>query len=142
MPKSISARIEAKIEIDEETGCHLWSGALNGSGYPQIRIGKRGSVLRLVRRVVWRIEMESDVPANYRLRSECRNKLCVNVRHLRLGRSGDWGYKSKTHCVRGHELSEENTRTYKDGWRRCKTCHRDRARNWWRERHGKGGERK
>lgn len=39
----------------------------------------------------------------------------------------------RTHCVRGHEFTTENTRTTKDGKRRCKECHRQRTAA---ERHG------
>lgn len=29
---------------------------------------------------------------------------------------------AKTHCSNGHALTEENTRTTRQGWRRCRTC--------------------
>ena len=32
--------------------------------------------------------------------------------------------KKKTHCPKGHQYTEENTSTSKDGFRRCKTCKR------------------
>ena len=38
-------------------------------------------------------------------------------------------------CFRGHELTEENTRVYKDGRRECKTCKRDRDREWQRHKY-------
>lgn len=40
----------------------------------------------------------------------------------------------KTHCKYGHEYTEENTYiVVPEGWRKCRTCHRDRerlARRW------------
>lgn len=33
----------------------------------------------------------------------------------------------KTHCHRGHEMTEENTYRYHDGRRECRTCNRARV---------------
>lgn len=37
-------------------------------------------------------------------------------------RHGRHGMGSKTHCKNGHEFNEQNTRIYKNGWRRCLPC--------------------
>jgi hypothetical protein len=43
--------------------------------------------------------------------------------------------RQKTHCIRGHELCENNVYRNDDGWRRCKECRRLAAKaNYWRER--------
>ena len=34
--------------------------------------------------------------------------------------------KAKTHCPNGHLYSEENLGSAKNGWRRCKICHKER----------------
>jgi hypothetical protein len=36
--------------------------------------------------------------------------------------------KERTHCVRGHEFTPENTCISKQGWRRCRHCARDKMR--------------
>jgi hypothetical protein len=41
--------------------------------------------------------------------------------------------RSATHCPRGHEFTDENTRIRWDGRRQCRTCQKDR--DWYR-RHG------
>jgi hypothetical protein len=38
--------------------------------------------------------------------------------------------REKTHCPQGHEYSAENTHTSPQGWRRCRTCQREKMR--WR----------
>lgn len=37
-------------------------------------------------------------------------------------------YELKVECDRGHKFTEENTYHRADGWRRCRTCNRDRKR--------------
>lgn len=36
--------------------------------------------------------------------------------------------KLRTHCLRGHVFSEDNTSISPQGWRRCKACHREKMR--------------
>ena len=33
-------------------------------------------------------------------------------------------FTNVTHCVKGHEFTPENTYISKEGWRRCRACHR------------------
>ena len=35
---------------------------------------------------------------------------------------------AKTHCSKGHQLTEANTYVTKQGWRRCRACHNAKAR--------------
>jgi len=35
--------------------------------------------------------------------------------------------RAMTHCKNGHEFTPENTGLTKEGWRRCRACHRERA---------------
>lgn len=34
--------------------------------------------------------------------------------------------QAKTHCAKGHEFTEKNTKITKQGWRACRRCHADR----------------
>ena len=76
------------------------------------------------------------------VRHRCDNPPCFRFDHLELGTQADNlrdmfargrnrnGKELMTHCKRGHEFTEENTRM--NGTRRvCRTCHREttRARN-------------
>jgi group I intron endonuclease len=36
----------------------------------------------------------------------------------------------KTHCQRGHEMTEENVYTFPNGHRICRTCHKQAKANW------------
>ena len=35
--------------------------------------------------------------------------------------------REATHCRKGHEFTPENTRLTKQGWKRCRTCAREKA---------------
>jgi hypothetical protein len=37
-------------------------------------------------------------------------------------------FDAPTHCTRGHEMTAENSMPRRDGWRRCRTCARERQR--------------
>lgn len=99
-----------------------------GNGYVRICIG--GGRRAQAHAVVWEYIWGKPVPDGLELDHLCRNRSCVRPDHLEPvtrsenAKRGDVGShnSSKTHCLRGHEFSEENTITTKRGYRACKTC--------------------
>lgn len=74
--------------------------------------------------------INSKVPDGMTLDHLCRNRKCVNPKHLEIvtrtenvmrGEGVCAKNKRKTHCKRGHKLSGSNLRLDKDG-RHCRTC--------------------
>lgn len=111
-------------------GCWRWKGAIVGGengGYGQFRVGDRRIVAH---RVAYEL-LVGPIPEGLELDHLCRNRWCVNPAHLEpvthlenMRRAPRWQDKNiKTHCIRGHEYTPENTYVNKKtGARRCRMC--------------------
>jgi hypothetical protein len=78
---SIAKRTRARVKIDKETGCHLWTGFRNADGYGRIAVGPGH---RLVHRVAWEA-VHGTIPEGMILMHICDNRRCCNPEHLKLG---------------------------------------------------------
>jgi hypothetical protein len=91
-PRPVLDRIADHTIIDEETGCHLWTGALaEPDGRPTIATGSKADGsrrLRHVHRVVWG-EHHGDPPEGFDVHHRCEEIHCVNIAHLELLTHGD-----------------------------------------------------
>lgn len=106
--------------------CWVWVGDLLQNGYGRIQINGRGITAHsfLIGRATRGLEWDH----------LCRNRTCVNPSHLeavshsvnvRRGVSIVAVNAQKTHCKRGHEFTETNTRPRKDHpGRTCRECTR------------------
>ena len=93
-------------------------------------------------RYAWEI-LVGEIPSGKQLDHLCRNRGCVNPDHMEpvtIEENVLRGYgitaqnARKTHCVRGHEFNESNTR-YRTGangktWRKCRACAREDRAAW------------
>lgn len=125
--------IEKKIleKIEKTNSCWLWKGSITDRGYGQYSS-------KLVHRLIWQLK-NGPVPKGLELDHLCRVRSCVNPVHLeavthaennRRGNSPSAMAMRKTHCFRGHRLSEDNIYRHKGkksakrkNWRICKECH-------------------
>ena len=133
------ARFRAKVQVDEATGCHVWTASLNKFGYGKFgRPGFHGQWM-MAHRFAWQLAHGS-LPEGLDLDHLCRNRACVNVTHLRAvdrqtnllapgSESNAKKNSDKTHCKRGHALTGDNLRPTNRGQRECKECYRMHARN-------------
>lgn len=129
-------RFFEKVLIDPVNQCWLWLGATNPGGYGDLFPG-RGRRRQSAHRFSYETFI-GNVPTGLDLDHLCRVRSCVNPWHLepttrkenlRRGKGGAPGAQiraeqqlRRTHCKRGHEYNELNTRTSR-GHRECRICH-------------------
>ena len=120
-----------KVSPEPNSGCWLWIGGCNGSGYGQLSFnGKQMAAHR------WFYEHFKHPIPDYPigiLDHLCRVRCCVNPAHLevvsnRVNVLRGIGYTAenarKTHCPSGHPYSGDNLYVDPDGKRECRTCRR------------------
>jgi hypothetical protein len=117
-----------------DSGCWLWTGATTGSGHRLVYGRFYDSEQRRVGMAThWSyIRSGRNIGKGLELDHLCRNTLCVNPDHLEAvtrrenvvrGTSPNAINARKTHCIRGHELTQQNC--YATKWpraRQCKQC--------------------
>jgi hypothetical protein len=130
---TLSYKFMAHVDVDPDTGCWLWNGRLDTSGYGQFK--------RRQAHIVAYEAIFGPVPRGLVLdHVVCRTRRCVNGRHTRavtkavnniensLGPSAVNAVKVA--CVRGHPFDAENTGRDLNGYRVCRECRREATRRW------------
>ena len=128
---TVQERLKAKL-IQDPSGCWIWMGCLNGSGYGSISLSSEKTG-QFVHRVAWELAY-GPIPENMCVCHKCDVPACANPNHLFLGSRSDnmidavkkkrQNYAKRTKCKNGHVL-KGNFYIRKDtvvSGRRCKTC--------------------
>ena len=85
MTRSLARRFASKASPEPNTGCWLWTGAIDTKGYGKIGDGSRANHRILsAHRVSWLIAY-GEIPAGRWVLHRCDTPLCVNPAHLFLG---------------------------------------------------------
>lgn len=129
IPTRVIERVFTRCHRDEN-GCLVSDYSVGSHGYAQIGWhddnGHRH--MTLCHRVAW-IAAFGPIPVELTVDHRCRNRKCIEIADLRLLTNEDNGRGNgnsvKTHCLRGHEFTAENTWLDGHGYRRCRTCARE-----------------
>lgn len=123
----LPARVAATIKV-APNGCWVASAHQHGNGYARTTVDGR---LWYLHRLAYTRSI-GPIPSELQLDHLCRNRACCNPAHLEAvtpqvntSRSPllslNNGNLRKTHCLRGHPFSTENTYAH-SGQRLCRTC--------------------
>lgn len=114
-----------------ESGCWEWIGTLSSAGYGRFEKD-------FAHRVSYRQHV-GPIPVGLQLDHLCRNRKCVNPKHLEpvtgqvntlRGETLPAINAAKTECIHGHPFDSANTGIRANGHRWCRACAR---RHYWRK---------
>lgn len=120
-------------KVDKSDDCWVYAGPLTPGGYGS---HKYAGIYYSTHRVAYQA-LVGDIPKGLELDHLCRVRNCCNPDHLEAvthaenvlrGESLFADRKRQTHCVHGHEFTEENTRVRPNGTRECWSCKRTQRR--------------
>ena len=134
VPHRVAVRLIDSLVAVDGSDCLHSTYSVGSHGYVQMGWHENGKRFgNLGHRVAWMIA-HGEIPDGLTIDHLCRNRRCINVKHLRLltniTNAVDNGMSRKTHCPHGHPYSGDNVRYYTN-WRthrtdrRCVTCQKE-----------------
>ena len=133
----LERRLERFILPEPNSGCWLWTGAINQDGYGIMQIGGRKGRRAYSHRVAYETFVGA-IPRELQIDHKCRVRCCINPAHLeavtqleniRRGdrhKKGTFNKKRKLRpcCAAGHSYVADNVYVDRRGIRRCRICQR------------------
>lgn len=131
-------------KVEQASGCWKWRGATVHGGYGILNRGSRGEGLIRAHRYSYLLHY-GVIPDGMYVLHKCDNPECTNPEHLYTGDAKQnmrdvserkrHPASRKTHCKRGHEYNEENTK-WRGNKRECRACKRILAKAALRKKRG------
>lgn len=122
-------RFLSSFTAADNDSCWKWTSRKNKPGYGLFKFNGTEYYSHRIAYHLWGNDLSNELVLDH----ICRNKSCINNKHLRQVTnsvnvkentiSPCFKNSIKTHCKYGHEFTKENTLQKKDG-RRCRTCKR------------------
>ena len=112
-----------------EGGCWLWLGGCIPSGYGSISVNDE---TQMVHRLVYEL-LIGPIPEGYEIDHRCRVRVCCRPGHTEPVTPEENMRRSRRPvCRKGHSMTEGNTGPVKGKrWQRvCRTCAREKARQY------------
>lgn len=82
--RDMEERLMANTHVGPETGCWIWLRAKTRDGYGRINIRIDGEHKQfMVHRIAYE-EFVGEIPADHDVDHKCRNRACINPKHLRV----------------------------------------------------------
>lgn len=125
-----------------ESGCVEYVGTRNNGGYGSFWLNTGELKTTLAHRAAWMIETGQTIPEGLTIDHLCRNRLCLNVKHMEIVTRAENTHRagateaaagkrrSITTCIRGHSLTGENLYQDTRGRRACRQCRIVRSSQW------------
>jgi hypothetical protein len=130
-------------KVEKTSSCWVWKNAKDKDGY-----GIFWDQTKIIKAHRFSYQLFKDkIPQGLQINHLCKNTSCVNPNHLEVVScrenlmKGDTIAKQnaeKTHCKRGHEFNNKNTRFFKNE-RYCLPCHQELQRQYYISRKLKRG---
>lgn len=97
----ISRGFSHYVEPEPNSGCHLWTGALDSKGYGMFWVGSASQPRQKAHRVAF-LAAGGVIPAGMQIDHKCRVRCCVNPAHLEA-------VTCRENIVRGHRARKQET---------------------------------
>lgn len=129
--KALPPEVRFWRQVDAKSGgtCWMWMGGLTHDGYGRFRSGPTGAPMTGAHRFAYE-QLVGPIPEGLVIDHVCRTRACVNPGHMEVVTPGENTLRGesiqaknarKTHCIRGHEFTPENTIVRSRG-RGCRAC--------------------